>query len=67
MDRCRSVPDPSAPASPPSAEAVEEAIINALVAGETMTGANGRTITAIPHDRLRDVLKKYNRLVEVKK
>jgi hypothetical protein len=31
---------------------VEEAIINALVAGETMTGANGRTVTAIPHDRL---------------
>jgi D-aminopeptidase len=47
-----------------TAEAVEEAIINALVAGETMTGANGRTVRAIPHDRLREVLRKYNRLVE---
>jgi L-aminopeptidase/D-esterase-like protein len=45
-----------------TAEAVEEAIINALVAGETMTGANGRTVRAIPHDQLRAVLKKYNRL-----
>jgi hypothetical protein len=25
---------------------------------------NGRTVTAIPHDKLREVLKKYNRLVE---
>jgi L-aminopeptidase/D-esterase-like protein len=47
-----------------TAEAVEEAIINALIAGETMTGANGRTVTAIPHDKLREVLRKYNRLVE---
>jgi L-aminopeptidase/D-esterase-like protein len=47
-----------------TAEAVEEAIINALIAGETMTGANGRTSRAIPHDKLRDVLRKYNRLVE---
>jgi D-aminopeptidase len=47
-----------------TAEAVEESIINALVAGETMTGANGRTVRAIPHDQLRAVLKKYNRLVE---
>lgn len=46
-----------------TAEAVEEAIVNALVAGETMTGANGRTVTAIPHDELRSVLAKYNRLV----
>jgi D-aminopeptidase len=46
-----------------TAEAVEEAIINALVAGETMTGANGRTVRAIPHDQLRTVLKKYNRLM----
>jgi L-aminopeptidase/D-esterase-like protein len=47
-----------------TAEAVEEAIINALVAGETMTGANGRTVNAIPHDKLREVLRKHNRLVE---
>jgi len=43
-------------------EATEEAIVNALVAAETMTGANGRTVIALPHDRLRDVLARYNRL-----
>ena len=47
-----------------TAEAVEEAIINALIAGETMTGASGRTVAAIPHDQVRAILKKYNRLVE---
>ena len=45
-------------------EATEEAIVNALVAAETMTGANGVTVHALPHDRLRDVLRRYNRLVE---
>jgi D-aminopeptidase len=44
--------------------ATEEAIINALVAAETMTGKAGLTIPALPHDRLRDVLRKYNRLLE---
>ena len=43
-------------------EATEEAIINALVAAETMTGANGVTVHALPHDRLRVVLRRYNRL-----
>lgn len=43
-------------------EATEEAIVNALVAAETMTGRNGVTVHALPHDRLRDVLRKYNRL-----
>ncbi len=47
-------------------QATEEAIINALVAGETMTGANGRTVQAINHDRLKEILKKYNRLNERK-
>lgn len=46
-----------------TAQATEEAIVNALVAAETMTGANGRTIEALPHDRLREVLRKYNRLL----
>ena len=45
-------------------EATEEAVINSMVAAETMTGANGRTVRALPHDELRRVLKKYNRLVE---
>ena len=42
--------------------ATEEAIVNALVAAETMTGANANTVYALPHDRLRAVLAKYNRL-----
>ncbi|HYE77831.1 MAG TPA: P1 family peptidase, partial [bacterium] len=43
-------------------QATEEAIINALVAAETMTGHNGHTYHALPHDRLREVLRKYGRL-----
>ncbi len=42
-------------------EATEEAIVNALVAAETMTGAGGRRVEALPHDRLRAILKKYGR------
>ena len=43
-------------------QATEESIINAMVAAETMTGADGNTVYAIPHDRLKEVLRKYNRL-----
>ena len=43
-------------------QATEEAIINALVAGETMTGVDGHRVEAISHERLQDVLRKYNRL-----
>jgi L-aminopeptidase/D-esterase-like protein len=43
-------------------QATEEAIINAMVAAETMTGIDGHTAIGLPHDRLREVLKKYNRL-----
>jgi len=42
--------------------AVEEAILNALVAAEDMTGVGGRTVIALPTDRLREVLAKYGRL-----
>ncbi|MGH7606052.1 MAG: P1 family peptidase, partial [Gemmatimonadales bacterium] len=42
-------------------DAAEEAIVNAMVAAETMTGANGLRVTALPHDRLRAALRKYNR------
>ena len=45
-------------------QATEEAVVNAMVAAETMTGIDNHTVTALPHDWLRDVLKKYNRLVE---
>src|SRR5256885_2606614 len=43
-------------------QATEEAVINARVAAETRTGINNRTGIALPHDRLREILKKYNRL-----
>lgn len=42
--------------------AVEEAIVNAMLAAETMTGANYLRIPALPHDRLVEVLQKYNRI-----
>ena len=45
-------------------QATEEAIINSMVAAETMTGYNGNTTYALPHDRLKAALKKYNRLQE---
>ncbi len=44
-------------------EAVEEAIVNGLVAAETMEGADDNVAYALPHDRLRAILAKYNRLV----
>ena len=47
-----------------TAFATEEAIVNALVAAEGMTGINGNTVFALPHERLRRLLKKYDRLVE---
>jgi D-aminopeptidase len=43
-------------------QAVEESIINAMVAAETMEGINGNKAYGIPHDLLKDVLKKYNRI-----
>lgn len=43
-------------------EATEEAIINALVAGKTMTGINGNTIPGLPHDAVIRLLKKYGRM-----
>ncbi len=48
-------------------QATEEAIVNALVAAETMKGKDGNTVYSIPHDRLRNILRKYNRLNETKK
>jgi L-aminopeptidase/D-esterase-like protein len=42
-------------------EATEEAVINAMIAAESMTGIDGHHVTALPHDQLKAVLKKYNR------
>jgi L-aminopeptidase/D-esterase-like protein len=45
-------------------QATEEAVINAMVAAETMTGIDNHTVIALPHDGLREALKKYNRLAK---
>jgi L-aminopeptidase/D-esterase-like protein len=47
-------------------QATEEAILNALVAAETMTGRDDHQVLALPHDRLKEVLRKYHRLGESK-
>jgi D-aminopeptidase len=52
--------DPVLAATP---AATEEAIINALVAARTMKGINNNTFYALPHERLREILRKYNRLL----
>jgi D-aminopeptidase len=43
-------------------QATEEAIVNAMVAAEDMTGIDGHHVRALPHDELRAVLARYNRL-----
>ena len=43
-------------------EATEEAIINAMLGAETMTGIKGHRVAALPHDAVRDALRKYNRM-----
>lgn len=47
-------------------QATEEAIVNALVAAETMTGRDGHRVIALPHEGLRAALRKYNRMRENK-
>ena len=43
-------------------QSVEEAIINAMVAAETMEGINGNKAYGLPHDLVIKILKKYNRI-----
>ena len=42
-------------------EATEESIVNALVAAETMTGRDGITANALPHDRLLETMVRFGR------
>jgi hypothetical protein len=42
-------------------QATGEAIANAFVAAQDMTGVDGDTVAALPHDALQQALKKYNR------
>ena len=43
-------------------EATEESVINAMIAADSMTGIDNHHVSALPHDQLRAILKKYNRL-----
>lgn len=43
-------------------EATEEAVLNALIAAETMTGRDGHTVEALPHDRLVDIIRRHSRV-----
>ena len=45
-----------------SAYATEEAIINSMIAAEDMTGHKGVSVKTMPHDRLIEIMKRYNRL-----
>jgi L-aminopeptidase/D-esterase-like protein len=45
-------------------QATEEAVVNALVDNRTMTGADNHRVEALPHDRLRQILKRYQRISE---
>ncbi len=46
--------------------ATEEAVINAMVAAETMIGRDYHQTVALPHEELKQALRKYGRLVETK-
>ena len=55
-------PDQITPLFQAAAEATEEAILNAMTAAETTTGRQGRTVHALPLDRLQDVMRRHGRL-----
>jgi D-aminopeptidase len=54
-------PDQLTPVFEAAAEATEEAIVNALTAAETTTGRGGRTVHALPLDRLQEVMRRHGR------
>tara|TARA_B100000519_G_scaffold163620_1_gene146631 strand:- start:195 stop:509 length:315 start_codon:yes stop_codon:yes gene_type:complete len=43
-----------------SVHATEEAILNAMLAAETLTGINGYTVPALPEDRLTEIMSRMN-------
>jgi L-aminopeptidase/D-esterase-like protein len=47
-----------------SVHATEEAILNAMLAAETLTGINGYTVPALPHERLRELMDRANRVMD---
>ena len=52
---------PAGPLFDATIEATEESIVNALVAAETMTGRDGITAHALPHDRLLETMDRFGR------
>ena len=46
------------------AQAVEEAIVNAMVAAEDMYGRNRNFVPALPHDEVERILKDYEKMIE---
>ena len=45
-----------------SAYATEEAIINSMIAAEDMTGHKGVSAKALPHEKLQEIMRQYNRM-----
>jgi L-aminopeptidase/D-esterase-like protein len=43
-------------------EATAEAVLNAMVAAETMVGRDGNMVYALPHDRLREIMRAHGRV-----
>ena len=50
------------PAFDDAVQATKKAITNAMLAAESMTGVAGHRVSALSHELLREVLRKYNRL-----
>jgi D-aminopeptidase len=48
-------------------QGVEESVVNAMVAARTMTGADYWTVSALPHDKLREVLRRHAMLENSKR
>ena len=46
-------------------QATEEAVINALIDNQSMIGRDNHKVEALSHDRVRELLKKYNRLTSL--
>ncbi|WP_313529028.1 DmpA family aminopeptidase [Anaerotignum sp.] len=47
-------------------QATEEAIVNALVAAESMVGRNGNFVPAMPHDQIKSILQNYNEYIQMR-
>ena len=63
LGRADFIPDAAlTPLFEAAVRAIEEAVVNALVANETMTGRDGHSIRALPHDAVRAILREHNRL-----